>query len=160
MPLLLGACDALGGKYNTTTPVDTKDRLKAERGKLTGEDGFTLFGGGGKKQDDSPIGVNSYLWRATLDTIAFMPLASADPYGGVIITEWYEDPQAKGERFKANVRILDKTLRSDGVKLTLFKQKRDSKGEWHDAPVEPKLARDLEDTILTRARQMRVAQGD
>ena len=159
---LLSACDGVGGKYNAETPKDNKDQRRADRGKLTGDDGFTLFGGkkGSGSGGESPIGVNSFLWRASLDTLAFMPLASADPFGGVIITDWYEDPSAKGERFKVNALILDKTLRSDGVKVSLFKQKLDSKGQWQDVAVDGKLARDLEDTILTRARQLRVSQEE
>jgi hypothetical protein len=82
---------------------------------------------------------------------------SADPFGGVIITDWYEDPKTQGERFKVNVLILDKTLRADGVKITVFKQVMD-KGAWRDKKVDDKLARTLEDTILTRARQLRVSQ--
>ena len=78
------------------------------------------------------LGVNSFLWRATLDTLGFMPLASADPFGGVIITDWYEDPKTKGERFKVNALILDKTLRADGVKITVFKQRLDAKNIWRD----------------------------
>ncbi len=111
----------------------------------------------------NPLGVNSFLWRATLDTLAFMPLISADPFGGTprILTDWYEDPQKPGERFKVNALILDKTLRADGVKLTVFKQKLDkgSKNGWRDQQVDSTLARQLEDTILTRARQLKIAQG-
>ena len=101
-------------------------------------------------------------WRAfsaaTTRPMSFMPLASADPFGGVIITDWYEDPKAKGERFKVNALILDKTLRADGVKITVFKQHYETKGGWRDTEVPSHLARDLEDTILTRAREMRLAQ--
>jgi hypothetical protein len=123
---------------------------------LTG--GAGLFGGGSKETGPA-IGVNSYLWRATLDTLSFMPFASADPFGGVIITDWYEDPKVKGERFKVTALILDKTLRADGIKVTLFKQKLDDKGVWRDTEVNPHVARDLEDTILTRARELRLTQA-
>ena len=68
------------------------------------------------------IGVNSYLWRATLDTLAFMPLASADPYGGVVITDWYTNPEKPDERFKCTVYILDTRLRGDALKVTVFKE--------------------------------------
>ena len=115
---------------------------------------------GDKKEDSGgpgAIGVNIFLWRATLDTLSFMPIASADPFGGVVITDWYEDPKTTGERFKVNAIILDKTLRADGIKITLFKQKF-ARGVWRDQEVDNKLARSLEDTILTRARQLRVAQ--
>lgn len=138
-------------------PQTTEDARREERGKLTGEG---IFWGGSskdKKAETSPLGVNSFLWRASLDTLSFMPLTSADPFGGTIITDWYEDPKNPGERFKLNVLILDKSLRADGVKVTVFKQKREG-GGWRDQKVDEKLARSLEDTILTRARQLKVAQ--
>lgn len=138
-------------------PLDAENARRAERGKLTGEDGVVLSGGKKGDESNSPLGVNSFLWRATLDTLSFMPLVSADPFGGVIITDWYEDPKTPGERFKVNALILDKTLRADGVKITLFKQKKSGSG-WQDQKVDGKLARTLEDTILTRARQLRIDQ--
>jgi len=140
-------------------PMSREDAVKESRGKITGEGGWTIFGG--KDKDVSTggtIGVNSYLWRATLDTISFMPLTSADPFGGTIITDWYEDPKTPGERFKVNALILDKTLRADGVRVQVFKQKL-TKGTWRDQVVDAKVARALEDTILTRARELRVAAG-
>lgn len=103
------------------------------------------------------IGVNAFLWRAALDTFAFMPLASADPFGGVIITDWYQPPESKSERFKTQIYILDKVLRADGVKVNLFRQLREGSGNWVDAPVDPKTTIDLENAILTRARQLRTA---
>lgn len=89
------------------------------------EPGFNPFRmGGGKKATGAPgsIGVNGFLWRASLDTLAFMPLASADPYGGVIVTDWYVNPEKSDERFKATVYILDTRLRADGLNVTIFKQ--------------------------------------
>ena len=103
------------------------------------------------------IGVNSYLWRATLDTLAFMPLASADPYGGVVITDWYANPEKPDERFKATVYILDTRLRADGLNVTVFKQARDASGGWIDAPVTAQTETDIENAILTKARQLRLA---
>jgi hypothetical protein len=154
--LALSACgDTKGESFK---PKTNKDERKDAIGRLTGEEGFTLGGSGdSEKGGGSPLGVNSFLWRASLDTFSFMPLASADPFGGVIITDWYEDPKAPGERVKVNVLILDKTLRADGVKVTLFKQKLE-KGSWRDQKVDEKTARALEDTILTRARELRVQQ--
>ncbi len=158
VPLLcctLAACGALKGQ-RPEAPTTPKDERREARGKLTGEGGIFSLGGDDKEEKgSSPLGVNSYLWRATLDTLAFMPLASADPFGGVIITDWYEDPKAPGERFKVNALILDRTLRSDGVRITVFKQKKDN-GTWQDTPVNESVARELEDTILTRARQLKV----
>lgn len=153
--MLLTACD---GESKAEFPEDQERDLKLSRGRLTG-DGLTL---GGDDDDDaagqSPIGVNSFLWRATLDTLSFVPLVSADPFGGVIITDWYEDPKTPGERFKFNALILDRSLRADGIKLTAFKQVKDPTNTWVDAELNPSVARDIENTILTRARQLRIAQ--
>ncbi|MGH6987105.1 MAG: DUF3576 domain-containing protein [Caulobacteraceae bacterium] len=103
------------------------------------------------------IGVNGYLWRATLDTLAFMPLSSADPYGGVVITDWYADPQDPSERFKAVVYILDSRLRADGINVTVFKQVNNGAGGWVNSPTSPQTSIDIENAILTRARQLRLS---
>jgi len=100
--------------------------------------------------------VNSFLWRASLDTVSFLPLRSADPFGGVIITDWYAPPDAAQERFKVNIFILDRALRSDGVRARVFKQQRRSDGGWDDARADDQLDRQLEDAILTRARELRI----
>jgi hypothetical protein len=105
------------------------------------------------------IGVNAYLWRAALDTFAFMPLSSADPFGGVIITDWYQPPETPNERFKSQIYILDKVLRADGVKVNLFRQVREGSG-WADTQVDAKTVIDLENSILTRARQLRTASQE
>jgi len=119
---------------------------------------------GGKKQpapaassSAGAIGVNGYLWRATLDTLAFMPLASADPYGGTVITDWYSNPEKPDERFKATVYILDSRLRADGLKVSVFKQQRDPTGNWTDTPTAAQTETDIENAILTRARQLRLS---
>jgi hypothetical protein len=103
------------------------------------------------------IGVNGYLWRATLDTLSFMPLGSADPWGGVIITDWYSNPEKPDERFKTTVYILDTRLRADALNVTVFKQVRDASGGWVDSTVSAQTEQDLENTILTKARQLRLA---
>ncbi|MFI4950163.1 MAG: DUF3576 domain-containing protein [Caulobacterales bacterium] len=103
------------------------------------------------------IGVNGYLWRATLDTLAFMPLASADPYGGVVITDWYTNPEKPDERFKCTVYILDARLRADGLNVAVFKQNKDATGNWIDAPSATQTETDIENAILTRARQLRLS---
>lgn len=128
---------------------------------IFGKDGLGLFGGKSKDQDEgqSGIGVNSYLWRAALDTVSFMPLASADPFGGVILTDWYTPENATNERVKINVFILGRQLRSDGIRVRVFKQQSQN-GTWVDVQVSDETTRALEDTILTRARQMRIAQAD
>nr|MEA2797710.1 hypothetical protein [Phenylobacterium sp.] len=120
-------------------------------------------GGGGPKTTDAgtgtsaAIGVNGYLWRATLDTLSFMPLASADPYGGVVITDWYTNPEKPDERFKCTVYILDARLRADGLNVAVFKQNKDAAGNWIDAPSATQTETDIENAILTRARQLRLS---
>lgn len=124
---------------------------------LFGEGGIFGLGGGGSKDQGSGIGVNSYLWRASLDTIAFMPLSSADPFGGVIITDWYINPAHANERFKMTIYILDKRLRADGVKVSVFRQEQGPGGAWTDAPANAETGIHVENAILTRARQLRIA---
>ena len=104
-------------------------------------------------------GVNSYLWRATLETLDFMPLDQTDVYGGVIITDWYSNPQVPTERFKATVYILDSNLRADGLKVSIFKQTQ-AAGGWQDANVDADTSRQIENAILTRARQLYIATVD
>jgi len=104
------------------------------------------------------LGVNSFLWRASLDTISFMPLHSADPFGGTIITDWYSAPSAPSERMRVTIYILDRRLRADGLKVSVFRQAQTPQG-WIDAAVNPQTATKLEDAILTRARELRLASG-
>jgi len=113
-------------------------------------------GGGGRRGDDAGIGVNSFLWRASLDTLNFMPLASADPFGGVIITDWYSAPTTPNERFKATVYILDTRLRADALNVSIFRQ-TSTNGQWADATVDPDTEVQIENAILQRARELRLS---
>jgi hypothetical protein len=121
-----------------------------------------LGGGSGPKVASNPdsaaqIGVNGYLWRATLDTLSFMPLASADPYGGVIITDWYAFPEKPDERFKCTVYILDARLRADGLNVAVFAQHKNATGEWIDAPSASETETQIENAILDKARRLRLS---
>ncbi len=89
-----------------------------------------------QQEAGTSLGVNAFLWRGALDTLSFMPLASADPWGGVIITDWYAPPTANGERFKATAYILGRQLRADGVRVTVFRQVRDG-GQWEGRTGQP-----------------------
>ncbi|HEY5237126.1 MAG TPA: DUF3576 domain-containing protein [Rhizomicrobium sp.] len=132
--LVLSAC----GSSNDSPDTDTgTTAISSESGHLT-------------------LGVNSYLWHASLDTLSFMPLASADPFGGVIITDWYSAATAPNERLKVTIYILDRRLRADGVKIAVFRQTR-AGNVWADAQVNPDTAAKLEDAILARARELRLA---
>jgi hypothetical protein len=163
--LYLAAIVALGGCGAVETSPDSyrnprvdPDAQAAQRGSVFGTDGLNILGG--KKTDQGGggvgIGVNSFLWRASLDTLAFMPLSSADPFGGVIITDWYSPPESPDERFKVNIFILDRQLRSDGVRAAVFHQHHEATGAWADTSVAAATQTDLENAILTRARQLRI----
>jgi hypothetical protein len=100
------------------------------------------------------IGVNSYLWRASLDALSFMPLVQTDSNGGVIVTDWYANPRNPGERVKVTVTILDQDLRADALRVAASRQVAVN-GGWVDAPVQAATVQKLEDIILTKARDLR-----
>jgi hypothetical protein len=100
------------------------------------------------------IGVNSYLWRASLETLSFMPLTQADSAGGVIVTDWYANPASPEERVKVSVSILDQDLRADALRIAASRQVLQN-GNWIEAPVQAATVQRLEDIILTKARDIR-----
>lgn len=155
---LLGGCGAEVDPTYPTGASGQKERIVERSGSVAGPEGLRLFGGPEQPgTGGGGLAVNSFLWRASLDTMSFMPLASADPFGGVIITDWYSPPETRDERFKVNLFILGRDLRADGVRATVFRQLADGYGSWVDAPVEQQTPIDLENAILTRARQLRIA---
>ena len=118
-------------------------------------------GGGGRKaklamaaSSVSQIGVNAYLWRASLDALSFMPMLQTDSAGGVIVTDWYANPNNAGERVKVSVTILDRDLRADALRVSASRQVAQN-GNWVDAPVQAATVQRLEDIILTKARDLR-----
>lgn len=135
--LLLAAC----GSSDDTDMPDTTTGSTAISGTANGH---------------TVLGVNAFLWHASLDTISFMPLKSADPFGGIILTDWYSDPSDPNERMRVTIYILDRRLRADGLKVSAFRQTR-SGADWVDAAVNPDTANKIEDAILTRARELRLA---
>ncbi len=156
---LLAAC---GGKANYRDMRYENEAAAKQMGLLGGDDGFNIVGGSRPKAEDgggAGIGVNSFLWRASLDTLSFMPLASADPFGGVIITDWYATPAQPNDRFKVTIYILDRQLRADGLRAAVFRQTRDNAGTWADVPADPRTGVDMENAILTRAREMRISMA-
>ncbi len=100
------------------------------------------------------IGVNAYLWRATLETLSFMPLVQTDSNGGVVVTDWYANPRNPSERMKLTVSILDQDLRADALRIAASRQVSQA-GNWVDAPVQAATVQKLEDIILTKARDLR-----
>ena len=158
--LLLAACSGdkikSEAKYPSGADRDgSTDDIYAQAPSVFGPGGIGLFGRK-KEENETGIGVNSYLWRAALDTISFMPLASADPFGGVIITDWYQPQEEPGVRYKLNVLITDRALRASAINVTIVKQQQARSG-WVDVGTDAAMARQIEDAILTRARQIKVA---
>ncbi|MEO0412896.1 MAG: DUF3576 domain-containing protein [Pseudomonadota bacterium] len=102
------------------------------------------------------LGVNGYLWRASLDTLSFMPMDGIDGQSGTILTEWYVNPDVPTERLKVNVFVLDEALRADSLRVSVFREVA-GPGGWNAAPLRAGTAERIEDAILTRAREIRIA---
>lgn len=152
--LLVAACGQ--GRYVESSEYNDPMRRGPERGSIFGSAG--LFGTGvnrGDAAEGGALGVNAFLWRGSLDTLSFMPLVSADPFGGVIITDWHSPPETPGERFKITVYILGRQLRSDGVRVSVFRQVQRG-GQWIDVAASADMGPALEDKILVRARDLRI----
>lgn len=158
LALPLAACSGI----EISNDEEIKDRRsqKYDRvGSLMGGEGGIVFGRDrrGNNSGNVGIGVNAHLWRATLDALSFMPLKSADPFGGVILTDWYTNPEVPNERIKVDIAILDTQLRADGLRVSVFRQVL--KGQsWTDMPQDATMAQALEDTILTKARNLRAKE--
>ncbi|WP_342234710.1 DUF3576 domain-containing protein [Inquilinus sp. OTU3971] len=156
--LSLAACSSDDGVKVGPSPELGPSRERTPTQSVFGEGGLS-FGAGADQNKDlgegAVLGVNAYLWRASLDTVSFMPITSADPFGGTIVTDWYTAPNAPNERYKLNVYILGRELRSDGVRVSVFRQVQ-GRGGWADSPAPATMASALEDTILTKARQLRI----
>lgn len=163
----LAACGLQGQNPDFTVFDPKEQRIRDRYGTIHGTNGVTLLStekprpstGTGEGGGGGGIGVNAFLWRGTLETLDFMPIASADPFGGLIITDWYQPPESPSERLKLQVLIRDRVLRADGLKVSVFRQTREG-DVWVDAQVDPATATQLEDKILTRARELRIAAAD
>ncbi len=150
--LLAGCGGDKGGSSQPLAGDATALTTPSHENHLLGEDKSATAG------DSTGAGVNAYLWRGAIDTLSFMPFASAEPEGGIIITDWYSPPTTTGERFKANAYILGKLLRSDAIRVSIFRQVRQD-GQWVDAPIASNTAADITAKILSRARQLRADAG-
>jgi hypothetical protein len=152
-----GAMVALGACSSDPDPGESYRRSPdAPPPAATQGSGLNLFSSSEGEGREGAVAVNAFLWRAALDTLAFMPLASADPFGGVIITDWYAPPDAPAERFKMNIYILGRALRADGLKVSVFRQTQDGAGRWTDAAVGGEVSTEVENAVLTRARELRL----
>jgi len=163
--LLLGAlaiagCESSGNTRAYTGTVNNPGGPKATETNRPG-------GARADFSQDSPTGqraatvqVNRFAWRAALDAVAFMPLASSDPYGGAIATDWYVAQRSPNERLRVNVMVGGPELRADTVRVTVFRQeKKGARGDWANVPAEPGVGQALENVILQRARELRQRSG-
>jgi hypothetical protein len=152
------ALTACGHSQPTTATVNNYQTQGLPAGQSASESRPLITLGGGKSGGPAGTGiqVNAYLWRATLDTLSFMPLVSADPFGGVIITDWYSPPATPDERFKANAYILSQQMTANAIQISLFHQVQQN-GQWVNAAVDPNTVSGLEDRILSRAADLRAA---
>ena len=151
---LLSSC---GGEVPDLMTIDDETVDMSKRETIFGGDLLTF---GDEPELDVPrggggVGVNAFLWRASLDVISSWPVSSADPFGGVIITDWYAPPQTPRERFKFNIFIMGRALRADGVRVSIFKQILNAGGEWQQAVLQNETQTLVENSILTRAQQFR-----
>lgn len=135
-------------------------RFTAAIALLLSAAGCSFFGGDDEKSREleprtTALGVNGYLWQATLETLSFLPIDDADPRGGVIISDWHSTADMPDERVRVMVSFRSQQLRSDGIKVTVYRQMRDG-NSWKESPVQAQTALQIEEAILTKARQLRV----
>ncbi|MCI4662623.1 MAG: DUF3576 domain-containing protein [Neomegalonema sp.] len=159
--MMLQACSSAEVKSEYPKDDAFGNRLRAGEKEPPGLfNAGAIFGSGESSGETTNLPVNKYLWRASLDTLAFLPLASTDPYGGVIVTEWGSSPASPNERMKVSTYITSAELKPQSLKAVVNRQVRNEAGQWVEAPVSAETARKLENAILTRARQIKSAEPE
>ena len=138
---------------------DAENRLRTGGGLLGKKAGIN-FGKNEGNNAVSSIGmpINPYLWKGTLETISFMPLSSADPFGGIIITDWYSDGQTINERCKINIFIKGLELKTSNLKVNTFCQSFEN-NRWIDLPTSASQSAQLENAILNKAKRIKLAKN-
>jgi hypothetical protein len=157
MPFIFRARQALPAGLCLAFALDLAGCASKANAPMPVDPGLGADAAGAVKSGPNPnagVGVNAYLWRGALDILSFMPLASEDPFGGVIMTDWFQPPSVASERFRATAYILGRQMRADAIRVTLFRQVLQN-GQWVDAPVSKAAVGDLESKVLARARQLR-----
>jgi len=144
----LSACSGV-----TQAPVEEKGPGSFLTGKS--EQGLKLADFGPDKSS-AALPINALLWRASLDIASSIPLDDVDTFGGTIVTEWYQLDAADEERIKLAIFVLDRELRSDGIRVVVYVQKKQD-GVWSDHGTDTEMGLQLEELILTRAREIRAA---
>ena len=163
--IILSACGAqVERNYKDYHPEVGEDLRNSKMSSIiTKSDEPVVIYGNKKSSSGSNSGsgmANSYLWKASLENISFMPLVSSDSNGGAIITDWYASPESPNEQFKFNIFILSSELQITSIKVTAFKQVRNSSGQWQSAKVGSELARNVEDNILRKAIALQAKSTD
>jgi hypothetical protein len=116
--------------------------------------GIKLSDFGSSDSGDGAMPVNALLWRAALEIASFVPLDDVDTFGGTIVTEWYSLPDRPDERIKLAIFVIGRELRSDAISVRVYLQKQ-SDGVWVQVGQDDDLKTQIEDLILTRAREIR-----
>ena len=140
---------------------DAENRLRTGGGLFGKKAGIDILSTGGKnEQTYSSIGlpINPYLWKGALETINFMPLLSADPFSGIIITEWYTDNKNPNERCKLNIYIKGVELKTSNLKVNSFCQNLSETGSWIDKEINKTNNAQIENAILNKAKKIKLAQ--
>lgn len=164
--VLLSGCESIEVDHDTTAGRNINQSgsqralspLDKTPTTLFSDDGLSF--GGSSAPQGAQLPVNKHLWRSTLDVLSILPLSSTDPYGGVIVTDWGTMPDAPQDRFKVTAYITSAALKPQSLNVVVNRQVRGRSGSWQSAPVSEQTKRDLEDAILTRARQLRSGEDD
>jgi hypothetical protein len=120
----------------------------------------TVDDGSSRRGEAFAGSVNKHIWLASLDTLSFLPIASTDPFTGVIATDWGGATDADTERFRVTAYVTDTALSPDSLRVAVFREVREANGPWVTAPVSADTPRQIEDSILLRARQLRIAEQE
>ena len=156
-----------GTPFNSATDKelalsDAQNRLMTGGGLFGKKASLNLFENNNNSENTSAgiIGmpVNPYLWRASLNTIDFMPLSSTDPFAGTIITDWYTAETNLGERCKLNIFINGKDLKTNNLKVSSFCQTLKN-NQWVNIPSQIEENIKLENVILNEAKKLKLTSG-
>ena len=159
--LLLAGCESWGGKVEEIPRAAPEKSGTFNDASLLGGDGLSLkklIGPGEAASNTLPV--NKYLWRASLDTLSFLPLSSTDPFSGVIATEWGASPDSPNERVRVTAYVEGKELTARALDVSVFRETLSASGAWVAASVNPATAEQVKDKILLRARELRQQDVD
>ena len=141
---------------SSTTPTPEKGPGSIITGRA--EQGISLKDLTGISNQSNGVGlpINALLWRASLDIMSTIPLDDVDTFGGTIVTEWYQLNKTSDERIKMTAFVLDRELRADGIRVVVYVQKRIG-NNWQDSGTDSEMGNQIEELILTRAREIRAS---